>query len=533
MRGASRPWQTLAISLMVILIAFWVGRMRKSASPHSEEPSTTSDELPGLHLASEAGDTEAILTLLAHGADINAAASEGITALHLAAASGKAEVARLLLDSGALVSARDSSGLTPLHLAAAEAHVAVARELLAAPEAATLGDSEGMTALHYAAHYEAARQSPERPDLELARLVLQAEPAAANATNHEGASALHIAAMVGNEQLAELLLRAGAAVHARNLQGFTPLHASASEGNAAMTRLLLQFGAEVNSIGQAGYCPLLLAGQRGHLAAVRAMLEHEQPRCGALCPSSRAEAVARDHKEWLLYFAPPPAEDILELDGEGAFAGGSVISSTVAVEWDGASMPSALPAGLRERLARVRLVQLASAAECEHVIREAEAHAARHGGWNAKGHHDNYKTTDIEVTEVPAVLSWLNAKLEHVIWPHMADHFDLPQHAFWLQDCFIVKYELGGQAELTMHQDGSEVTFQVLLSDPRTFEGGGTYFEAAGATLHLEQGQMITHYGQTFHAGLPLHRGVRYLLVGLVRVRLLAEAHALCKHQRC
>ena len=196
-------------------------------------------------------------------------------------------------------------------------------------------------------------------------------------------------------------------------------------------------------------------------------------------------------------------------------------------------MPTVLPAEMRDRLSRVRLTDLATVAECDEIVREAEAHASRNGGWNAKGHHEHYKTTDVVVTEMPQVLRWLNAKLRAIVWPAMTAHFGFPQHVFWLQDSFVVKYEVGGQTELTMHQDGSEVTFQLLLSDPKHFEGGGTFFEAANASVHVEQGQMITHFGQTFHAGLPIRAGVRYLLVGLVRVRPLAEAHALCKHHRC
>ena len=102
------------------------------------------------------------------------------------------------------------------------------------------------------------------------------------------------------------------------------------------------------------------------------------------------------------------------------------------------------------------------------------------------------------------------------------------------QDSFVVKYTLGGQTELTMHQDGSEISFHVLLSDPAAdFEGGGTLFEAANTTVRLQQGQLISHFGQLTHAGLPLASGLRYILVGLVRVRPLAEAHAWCRVQRC
>ena len=38
------------------------------------------------------------------------------------------------------------------------------------------------------------------------------------------------------------------------------------------------------------------------------------------------------------------------------------------------------------------------------VIEEAEAHAARVGGWNTRGHHDKYPTCDVVVAECEALL---------------------------------------------------------------------------------------------------------------------------------
>ena len=61
----------------------------------------------------------------------------------------------------------------------------------------------------------------------------------------------------------------------------------------------------------------------------------------------------------------------------------------------------------------------------------------------------------------------------------------LPEHLRF-SDTFFVKYEADGasaQTGLSVHTDGSTFSFNVLLSDPADFEGGGTFIEPARATV--------------------------------------------------
>lgn len=74
------------------------------------------------------------------------------------------------------------------------------------------------------------------------------------------------------------------------------------------------------------------------------------------------------------------------------------------------------------------------------------------------------------------------------------------------------------------HTDDSELSFNLLLSHPRDFGGGGTSFEAAGETVRPQQGEMLSHFGRVRHAGEPTTEGTRYVLVGFVRARPLAAA---------
>jgi predicted 2-oxoglutarate/Fe(II)-dependent dioxygenase YbiX len=72
-----------------------------------------------------------------------------------------------------------------------------------------------------------------------------------------------------------------------------------------------------------------------------------------------------------------------------------------------------------------------------------------------------------------------------------------------------------------MHNDGNFISFSILLNGANEFEGGGTYFDD-GLTCHLNQGDMIVHSGLVKHSGLPVTKGVRYLLVGFVDMTISA-----------
>lgn len=67
---------------------------------------------------------------------------------------------------------------------------------------------------------------------------------------------LHSAARFGREDLAELLIAAGANVEAQNELHERPLHASATYGRPTVVRLLLARGADVNARGPGGKTPL-------------------------------------------------------------------------------------------------------------------------------------------------------------------------------------------------------------------------------------------------------------------------------------
>ena len=73
--------------------------------------------IPAVIAAAKAGDHEALRTLIADGANVDAPQGDGATALHWAAHLDDADAARLLLDAGAPVNAANDLGATPLWLA--------------------------------------------------------------------------------------------------------------------------------------------------------------------------------------------------------------------------------------------------------------------------------------------------------------------------------------------------------------------------------------------------------------------------------
>lgn len=229
-------------------------------------------------------------------------------------------------------------------------------------------------------------------------------------------------------------------------------------------------------------------------------------------------------------FTHPPLVPTPAATAEESAAGAAPAAFTGAVASSEALRvpPGAVPASLgprwREALAAVRLSAVASGEECAWLTSVAEAHAAARGGWLEKGHHDAHPTKDVVVAESGPLREWLSARLRSHIWPALAAGFgaELSAGELWLEDAFVVKYEAGRQDRLGSHADDSELSFTILLSDPADFVGGGTTFEAAGATVRPARGQMVSHFGRLRHAGSPIQSGTRYILAGFVRVQPLA-----------
>ena len=81
---------------------------------------------------------------------------------------------------------------------------------------------------------------------------------------------------------------------------------------------------------------------------------------------------------------------------------------------------------------------------------------------------------------------------------------------------FVIKYNATDESSnLYTHKDNSDISFILLLSDPKKdFEGGGTYFYDLNEALHLRQGDALVFSGQLVHEAARITKGLRYVIAG-------------------
>ena len=107
-------------------------------------------------------------------------------------------------------------------------------------------------------------------DRDAVRTLLQ-QGADVNAAQGDGMTALHWAAELGDAEMAEMLIFAGANVEAETRAGhYTPLHVACRNGHAAVAEILLEAGSDVMARTMpAGSTPLHLAAASGSADIVR------------------------------------------------------------------------------------------------------------------------------------------------------------------------------------------------------------------------------------------------------------------------
>ena len=211
------------------------------------------------------GRPEAVMTLLANGADPRIADSDGNTPLHHAARSSDPGVAALLRDGGAEIDPVNAEGATPLAIACQSGNWRLAKFLL---ERGAKPERPGaMPALLAAA-------AGDEDDPAGVQLLLR-HKARADARDGRGRSALQEAAYAGHVEILGVLLGAGAAVDGRDLAGRTPLLDAARGGRLETLRALADARADAHAVDADDRSALVLAcrADAPSPALVRAILD--------------------------------------------------------------------------------------------------------------------------------------------------------------------------------------------------------------------------------------------------------------------
>lgn len=130
-----------------------VDRIRQLLRDHPTLASSHSpDGFPTVGLAAFFGHLDAVLTLIAAGANIHAAATNSfkVQAIHAAVASGNLDIVRAVLDAGADPNAAQQQGFRPIHEAATRANRELADLLLKYGADPTLRADNGKNAVDLA-----------------------------------------------------------------------------------------------------------------------------------------------------------------------------------------------------------------------------------------------------------------------------------------------------------------------------------------------------------------------------------------------
>lgn len=208
---------------------------------------------------------EAVMVLIANGADIDASDGEGNTALHHAARSTDLAVAADLVGAGADANALNRQGLTPLAVACRNANWKMAAWLL--QHGARAQVEGGEPALVAATRL--ADDDPAGVELLLERR------ARVNAATPQGRTALMSAAMEGHPRITQCLLEARAGTDIADQHGVTALMEAARHGATDIVRILLDADADTAPRDRHGRDALALACQspRASAATVKLLVD--------------------------------------------------------------------------------------------------------------------------------------------------------------------------------------------------------------------------------------------------------------------
>ncbi|KAM4735590.1 B-cell lymphoma 3 protein homolog [Anableps anableps] len=196
---------------------------------------------------------------------------DGDTPLHIAVVQGELpfvhKLIQLLVMGHRDLNIYNNLRQTPLHLAVITKQAKLVDVLLEAGADPAVLDRHGQTALHLCCEYQLL-------DCLSVLLSFSSSSPCLEIRNFEGLTPLHLAVLQGQQDLAKMLLDAGADINAMDIKsGQSPLMHAVEINNADMVHFLIENGCDVNSQSYSGNTALHIACGRGQVETVRLLLK--------------------------------------------------------------------------------------------------------------------------------------------------------------------------------------------------------------------------------------------------------------------
>ena len=205
---------------------------------------TSPSGLTPLLSATVQGHLNTVCWLVENGASVNACLKDdGTAAIHLASYDGNQEILSYLLQNGAFVDSEDHEGRTALMVACQTRHRNIVELLLSYKPDTKKTAKCGKSAPVYAAvtgHHECLS------------LLLDADKSLFEKCDNNDCPILTVAALHGNKEVVELLIRSGADKNCQDKFGRTALMAAVESGNNDIVENLLDHGAVASSRSMSG-----------------------------------------------------------------------------------------------------------------------------------------------------------------------------------------------------------------------------------------------------------------------------------------
>ena len=167
---------------------------------------------------------------------------------------------------------------------------------------------------------------------------------------------------------------------------------------------------------------------------------------------------------------------------------------------------------------RFTIKNLLSTKTCNWFIHEAEKYASTHG-WETT----NFKrhiTADIDLSKLESIHDYfVKFELQNILEVIQQSYCLPAETQFNVTNLNLIKYSSETLSGIDRHTDSSFFTFNISLNSHSDYEGGGIIFDD-GLIFKNNIGDMLIHSGLMDHVGLPLNKGIRYVLVGFVTITL-------------